>query len=521
MSTVGTLQIRNSEAILSGICLIGLIASAFLLGRGLPLYGGTGLLLFGLATIYLQLKQPFPSDVSSLTAMDLLKAGACDDSATGIMITDSEDRVLFTNLAFQKLTGFSADELLGQWPCELFHPLEEDNVRREAVFACASQRLPFSGEIEIRRKDGSLLWIQTDMNPVFDEAGNFIHYVSSNTDISKRKDAERDLEEKEARFRTGMQAIQSGVVLQDAKGQITFCNDQAKEILKIEEGIVGQYSSDPRFTCINSQGSPLGFEDHPCMVCLRTGQPQLNVQLGLTSIGEETSWIAVNAMPVFDASGEITGVVNSLVEITQQLKMQDQIQNQLMELTENQIELELQASQLEQLNAELERLATRDGLTGLFNRRAFDLRLSEVLDTVTDPPAGLVLLDVDHFKPFNDQFGHQAGDHVLREIGSILSADREFVDSSYRYGGEEFAILLAGGTATDFRNVAEKIRIEIQNSNWEHRAVTASMGLAIVTPHTTAHTWLRSADALLYHAKETGRNRVVTNPLSNQDRIAA
>lgn len=501
----------------------GLVAfSAYLLGAGQVTGGASLLVSSALLTVYFQLKQPFPNlEKVSLTAVDHLKANACADSATGIMITDQEDRILYTNLAFQRLTGYSEQELLGQWPCDLFHPLEEDLPRREAVFACASKRLPFSGEIEIRRKDGSLHWIATDMNPVVDEDGAFKHYVSSNTDISQRKATEAVLEENEARFRAGMEAIQSGVVMQDGEGKIIYCNEQAKEILKIEEGLIGQYSSDPRLKCINSNGEEISTEEHPCMKVIATGLPQTNVQLGLSTNEGQLTWITVNAMPIFDAQGKVTGIVNSIVDITQRLQMEDQVQHQLMTLTENQIEMELQAAQLEQLNSELERLATRDGLTDLLNRRTFDRRISELFSESHDVAPGLILLDVDHFKPFNDNFGHQAGDTVLQKIGEVLAEQKPFVDSAYRYGGEEFAIILTDGTPNDYMVSAEGIRLQIEQEEWPHRAVTVSMGLALINPETTPQSWLRSADSLLYHAKEMGRNQVVSDPLPNQDRIAA
>lgn len=110
-------------------------------------------MLASLGVIWTLLRQPFPTLSESRSETDRLKASAFADCTTGMMITDQGDRILYTNAPFQHLTGLTEQERLGQWPCDLFDPLEQDLPGGEAVFPYTSQRLPFSDEIEIRRTE--------------------------------------------------------------------------------------------------------------------------------------------------------------------------------------------------------------------------------------------------------------------------------------------------------------------------------------------------------------------------------
>ncbi|MBL9030431.1 MAG: GGDEF domain-containing protein [Phycisphaerae bacterium] len=155
--------------------------------------------------------------------------------------------------------------------------------------------------------------------------------------------------------------------------------------------------------------------------------------------------------------------------------------------------------------------AATDGLTRIANRAAFDARLAEVLAQ----PAGaaLIMIDVDHFKKFNDTHGHQAGDEVLRAVADTLrhtADDKGFVA---RYGGEEFGVIVPGAALDAARDLAERLRAAIHACPIKHGgrclAVTASLGVARSGPGAAAPADLiRAADARLYDAKRNGRNRV-------------
>ena len=144
--------------------------------------------------------------------------------------------------------------------------------------------------------------------------------------------------------------------------------------------------------------------------------------------------------------------------------------------------------ELERKNAALRALATTDELTGLKNRRRFfeDLESQFALAARQRSPLSLVLLDVDHFKAYNDAFGHPAGDDVLRGVADALRSVTRGHDTVARYGGEEFAVLLPGTGPDVARGMAERLREAIERRAWPHRPVTASFGVATTTPGTGA-----------------------------------
>ena len=165
---------------------------------------------------------------------------------------------------------------------------------------------------------------------------------------------------------------------------------------------------------------------------------------------------------------------------------------------------------------QLETLASYDPLTGIANRRNFQQQLDNAIyeATQTGGELAMIMVDVDHFKRFNDHYGHQAGDICLKEVANQLkSAVRKRGDSVARLGGEEFAILLPGGGSEAAHRVARRLAWRLENLALEHAAspvnphVTVSQGISVWKPDMSGTVFIAQADAALYHAKENGRNR--------------
>lgn len=174
--------------------------------------------------------------------------------------------------------------------------------------------------------------------------------------------------------------------------------------------------------------------------------------------------------------------------------------------------VERRTQELKKLMEELEALSLTDSLTGLANRRAFEQRLKMEWQRATryEHPLTVMLLDVDHFKRFNDDFGHQTGDHVLAQVGAILQQTVRTTDLACRYGGEEFVIILPDTPLNDALPIAHRIRQEVADYHWEARPVTISIGVAQLTRQTTPHQLVSDADQALYQAKAAGRNQVIS-----------
>ena len=167
------------------------------------------------------------------------------------------------------------------------------------------------------------------------------------------------------------------------------------------------------------------------------------------------------------------------------------------------------------------RLSLTDDLTGLGNDRSFRATLSELVKEVDETrPLGLILVDLDQFKSYNDAFGHPGGDDVLREIGIILREKIGAESHVFRLGGDEFAILLPGREESASLEFAAHLRDAIEAHPWPLRAITASLGVVSVTrikPEMDPSVIVGRADRALYRAKRDGRNRAARHSTEELD----
>ena len=155
------------------------------------------------------------------------------------------------------------------------------------------------------------------------------------------------------------------------------------------------------------------------------------------------------------------------------------------------------------------KLATKDPLTGVGNRRALENKMAEVVaaHSRTRSPASLIILDLDHFKAVNDAHGHAMGDEILRSITEIVNLRIRVTDSLYRIGGEEFVVVLEGQDAPGAAHLAEQLRTLVEaNELVPDQSVTISLGVAEIRYKESGNDWLHRADEALYQAKREGRN---------------
>jgi diguanylate cyclase (GGDEF)-like protein len=174
---------------------------------------------------------------------------------------------------------------------------------------------------------------------------------------------------------------------------------------------------------------------------------------------------------------------------------------------------------LEQANSELAILSQTDGLTKLFNRMHWENCLKAEFKrwTRSQNPSCLVMIDIDHFKNVNDTYGHMVGDEVIRHISGLIRHHVRETDVSGRYGGEEFAVLLADTTLENAQVFSERLRLEIEKSVVSYNDIevkyTISLGIAEIDESIKNYeAWIECADAALYRSKEAGRNRTTLHP---------
>jgi len=219
--------------------------------------------------------------------------------------------------------------------------------------------------------------------------------------------------------------------------------------------------------------------------------------------GEERNFVC-NLFGLRDTKGDLVGAISANLDITERKRAERRIDEQMSTINQ-------QKSQLLKANRRLAQLALTDGMTGLMNHRGFQEELGRAFERNQrlGMSTSLILIDVDHFKDFNDTFGHQAGDSLLQRFGHLLQRTTRKHEPAARYGGEEFAIILDGADGEHATQAAERFRKAIESKKWPNRQITASFGVATVNSLThSREDLIGQADMALYASKNRGRNCV-------------
>ncbi len=231
---------------------------------------------------------------------------------------------------------------------------------------------------------------------------------------------------------------------------------------------------------------------------METGIPLIDrVEQALNSNGEVITFSTCK-YPLYDSNGKIVGTWGISHDITQLVKAEEEIA---------------------QVNAKLMSLSMIDELSGLYNRRHFDHMLKITIDLFTRKRLGglkanfcLILLDIDHFKRINDTHGHVAGDAVIRSVADHLTAYTRSSDSAFRYGGDEYALILQDTDLPGGRIIGDRLRRLIEQSpliiEGTEIPLTVSLGIIDYQDEKTASALVNRADKKLYQAKSEGRNRL-------------
>jgi diguanylate cyclase (GGDEF)-like protein/PAS domain S-box-containing protein len=310
--------------------------------------------------------------------------------------------------------------------------------------------------------------------------------------IRAAREAERhaaeDLHRSERRYRQIVELSTEGIWVSDAAGRTTLANARAAEILGFGPGeLQGRHvleALEPE------------VRDH-VQAYLGPNPPQEPMgDIPARRPDGSTVWLAVAATRLEDDSGATFGTLAMFTDVSER----------------HAAELDLRAS-----NEALDRLVSVDALTGVLNRRALDAAIAALSGSAI--PVGILLIDIDRFKEFNDTNGHQAGDVALRSVADALAAALRPGDRIYRYGGEEFLVLLERVGASTAVAIAERARKAVAARGIaarpldSDRVVTVSIGVTVGRPDShTIESIISAADEALYDAKAGGRDRVVEGP---------
>ena len=458
---------------------------------------------------------------------------AFDSTPFPLAVVDNRERVTRANAAFVEFLGESS--VVGQSLPQSFHPDDLAALRVGMQNVFDGDRATFAADARIFRADGELRHAHLSVQRQ-GEARKPASVIVGLRDLTAQIEAQSDLVGARAAVRSLYEVI-GGDRARTLDAKMRSLLQMGCGRLELPIGVLGRICDDAageRLETLFVQSPDRRIR--PAMTLLRSqlaqGAPSLEAQLlGLptlppANIPADNSHIARNddiayiGAPV-NVEGRLFGMLSfaGLEARAQPFGADDvELLHLMAEWVGGEIEREnaraaLTEQQRELLaaNGKLESLATHDGLTEAKNRRAFNEKLAEEWSRAQRyaTPLSLIMFDVDKFKSYNDSFGHQAGDEVLRILARTVMGLVRTTDFFARYGGEEFALILPNTDAEGAYILAERLRERVEKAKWKERPVTSSFGVStLAIGMTSGEALLEAADKALYLSKERGRNRV-------------
>ena len=515
--------------------------------------------------LFVDMKQKIDRQIEHVNIAEQKYRSIFENAVEGIFQTTKDGRYLSVNNAMAACFGYISPEDMVESVTDIGRQCYADPEDRSALLETMDTKAQISGaEIQYKRKDDSLFWGSISLRSVFDSQNKLMHYEGTLIDITKRKLAEEHLRASEKRYKDELEDM-----VKERTEELADSNAELQRMIKASEDRSKQTA------VLNEMGELLQAcetEEETYHVAIGVCAKLFSGDSGCLGILDEDNWSikvvgswghnqSCNAefshndcwairrgkahtvlepetdplcnhvrnkpkggtlcVPM-NAQGKVLGMAHMLLEEglkgcreSERLRIMHEKQLLLGGLVERYapslVNLRLRETLREQ--------STRDRLTGLFNRRHMESALNRELARAKrrEAPLVLIMIDVDHFKRFNDTYGHETGDDVLRRLGKYLTSTVRTEDIPCRYGGEELMLILPECTARDGLARAEAVRKGIEEDvmvvhNGKRLQVTASLGVAsFPLDGADMENLIAAADKALYRAKEGGRNQVVAH----------
>jgi len=396
----------------------------------------------------------------------------------GLTQAGNDGVLQFVNDRFCEMVGYEREELVGMQGDILLAYSEDIALMREKI-RLRMRHVADQYEVRVRRKDGTIIWLEIGGAPVVDAAGNVVGSIGVHNDVTERRMAEEALRESEARYRLMAENSTDMISRTSNRGILLYASDACRRLLGYEPSeLVGRSFYDFVFDADRDEVlhlSSLIHESGPTTFAYRVEKKDGSLV-----------WFETTSRSVRDVfTGKIREIVGVSRDVTERKRVEEQIEYQ----------------------------AYHDALTGLPNRRLFRDRLTVALAHARRMrhPLAVMFLDLDRFKVVNDTLGHSTGDELLKTVGTRLQSSLREEDSIARMGGDEFTILLADlKTTDDSAKIAQKVLDTVAQPlkiDGTELFVTTSIGIALFpSDGDTAETLLANADHAMYRAKDAGRN---------------
>ncbi|HSW39292.1 MAG TPA: diguanylate cyclase [Acidobacteriota bacterium] len=451
------------------------------------------------------------------------------ENAADIIFThDFNGRFNSINRAVERIAGYTRTEALRMKITDIIAP-EYAFLARKLTDPQTAGEIPINCELEIIARDGNRVVLGISTRPIF-RGGKAIAVQGIARDITRSKKTEAELHEANQKLEIWVgeleQRTHEMTLLNEMGDILRACLTTeeaydvivrvAQQIFPIKVGalyVIGTQRNIVESAAVwgDQELTEHSFSPQDCWA-LRRGRAHWveNNRSGLicrhVHHPSEDGYLCIPMM----AQGEALGVLHLMQP--DKVKMTESKQRLAVTMSEH---IAMALSNL-RLHETLRSQSIRDPLTGLFNRRFMEesLELEIRRASRNQRPLGMIMIDLDHFKYFNDNFGHEAGDLLLKELGTLLRGNIRGEDIACRYGGEEFTLILPEGTREVTRQRAEFYKEAIQQLDVHYRGhplgrITASMGVAVFPEHgRTGKALIEAADKALYRSKNAGRDRV-------------
>lgn len=392
-------------------------------------------------------------------------------SRDGIAIMDLETNFVFFNSSYERLTGYTASELKKLSCLDLTHP-DDVETSKEAVAEIYETGFLENFEKRCLRKDGRILNVSMTFVLMPDKK----HFLTTTNDITAAKKAEKQLNEY-------MELLDKHTIAStvDINGDFTYVSQGLSDVSGYSKTeLLGKNHRMLRHPDITEE-----FIQH-VLDTIHAGRVWIGELKNITKEGK-TYWTDAYLSAILSEEGEIVGYTSISHDITDKKR--------------------------------IEQISVTDGLTGIFNRRHFNDMFPKYVNSAKRQNSlmNFIIFDIDHFKQYNDHYGHQMGDEALIKVAKALQASVQRADDiCFRLGGEEFGVLYKTKTVQDAIDIAERIRKDIESTAIPHAhsatadVVTVSVGLicSVAEDIECTDKLYAEADKLLYAAKGRGRNRV-------------
>lgn len=450
---------------------------------------------------------------------------ALEQTADNVMITDKDGTIIFVNNAFVKTTGYTKTEVVGQNPRILKSGQHTKDYYQKLWTTILSGGI-FRATTTNKKKSGEFYHSDQTISSIKDHRGNITHFISVWKDVSERIKFEEKLKDlnKSLEFeRTKLEQIlnfdkkisqinnleklidfiieKSCMILESERCSLMLLDEESQELcikgaIGMDEKVIAQEGIKLR----NEIASRVIEENLPLLV--KDVEQDKRIKRKNRLCYHSKSFMSV---PI-KLNERLIGVVNVTDKNLPSNNVYTELDLKILTAIVRQAAIAIENAKIYK---ELRYLTITDSMTNLYNYRYFSRNLDREINRVNrfQRPLCLLMMDIDHFKAYNDSFGHVAGDHLLRQIGKVLLKSVRDIDIVCRYAGDEFAIIMSETDLQEAKLAAERILHGVSNLEFA-RKVTVSIGIARYHLHSKKQELVLKADNALYEAKKNGRNRI-------------